>query len=386
MRDVTIGTVFALALIVLALAVMVVGGESGLWFEGVPYQVVFPDATGLLVGAPVRMAGVQIGTVSGIRLPTTPAEQGIAVELDVDPVYAERVRADSRAALRILQLLTNEKYVEVQPGSPAAEALAAGSTIPTLAEVGVVERGEAIAEDLGEVTVALKDILGTLQRGEGLIGQMLKDPEFGKAGLEALGGTLENLEQLTGDMAEGRGVLGRLLYDRALVARLDGLAATIEDLGSVSRALANREGAVGALLEEGGTAEQALADLREAAGSLKRVSAQLEGGTGLVGRLLNDPEYSAAMAEELRGTLADLGEVMRKLNDGEGTLGALINERVLYDGAEEVIAGVNDSKFARWMLRHYQKKGIKAQEDEASKQDAEAPEADPVDAPPPEDP
>jgi len=32
----------------------------------------------------------------------------------------------------------------------------------------------------------------------------------------------------------------------------------------------------------------------------------------------------------------------------------------LYDGAEDVMAGVNDSKFARWMLRHYQKKGIEA--------------------------
>ena len=29
---------------------------------------------------------------------------------------------------------------------------------------------------------------------------------------------------------------------------------------------------------------------------------------------------------------------------------------------EEVVAGVNDSKFARWLMRHYQKKGIKASE------------------------
>ena len=27
---------------------------------------------------------------------------------------------------------------------------------------------------------------------------------------------------------------------------------------------------------------------------------------------------------------------------------------------KDVITGVNDSKFARWMLRHYQKKGIEA--------------------------
>jgi hypothetical protein len=37
-----------------------------------------------------------------------------------------------------------------------------------------------------------------------------------------------------------------------------------------------------------------------------------------------------------------------------------VNDRTLYDSAEDVVAGVNDSKFALWMLRHYQKKGIEA--------------------------
>jgi hypothetical protein len=37
-----------------------------------------------------------------------------------------------------------------------------------------------------------------------------------------------------------------------------------------------------------------------------------------------------------------------------------VNDRTLYDSAEDVVTGVNDSKFARWMLRHYQKAGIEA--------------------------
>ena len=51
-QDVTVGAVFALALIILALAVMVVGGDSGLFFKQVRYSVVFDHASGLLVGAP----------------------------------------------------------------------------------------------------------------------------------------------------------------------------------------------------------------------------------------------------------------------------------------------------------------------------------------------
>jgi phospholipid/cholesterol/gamma-HCH transport system substrate-binding protein len=373
-RDLTVGGIFALALIVLALAVMAVGSESGLWFERAHYHVVFPDATGLLVGAPVRMAGVQVGTVTQVRLPTDPTEAGIEVQVGIIPDYAERVRADSRAALRILQFLTNEKYVEIVPGSPESPPLRAGARIPLLIEVGVVERGEAIADSLGEITAALKNILGPLERGEGLIGRMLKDPDFGAAGVEALSGTLVNLNRLTDDMAAGNGTLGRLLYDETLATKLDDLGAAIDDFSVIAHRLANREGAIGALLEEGGTAEQAVDDLSAAAATLKRLAQRLESEEGLLARLLNDPEYSAALAEDLGTTLHNAAEVADKISRGEGSLGALVNERALYDGAEDVVSGVNDSKFARWLIRHYRKKGIKAREAVAPETDRQAPE------------
>ena len=87
---------------------------------------------------------------------------------------------------------------------------------------------------------------------------------------------------------------------------------------------------------------------------------RLESTDGLVGKLLNDPAYSDAIASKLQETVTNLAEITRKINEGSGTLGALVNNRTLYDSAEDVFAGVNDSKFARWMLRHYQKKGIEA--------------------------
>jgi phospholipid/cholesterol/gamma-HCH transport system substrate-binding protein len=364
-RDLTVGAVFALALLIVALAVMAVGGDSGLWFKRYHYVVVFPDATGLLVGAPVRMAGVQVGTVTDVHLPTDVEHSGIEVELGVDPAYAERVRTDSRAALRILQFLTNEKYVELVPGSPSNPALEDGGVIPRLVEVGVVERGEAIADDLGEITVSLKSILGSLERGEGLLGQALKDPQFGKQGIEDLGATLNNLNRITADLAEGRGPLGRLLHDEQLAAKLDGLASTIDDFSTVVRAFANREGALGQLLEEDGPAEQALVDLAQAAASLKQLSAGLEDDEGLLGRLLTDSEYSAEIAADLQSVLGDIAEITDKINSGEGSLGALINDRSLYDGTQDIVVGVNDSKFARWLTRRYRKKGIRSREREA---------------------
>ena len=54
-------------------------------------------------------------------------------------------------------------------------------------------------------------------------------------------------------------------------------------------------------------------------------------------------------------------------------LGALLNDRSLYDGAETLIAGVNDAKFARWLVNRYRKKGVVAQEEEAAAADTPGP-------------
>ncbi len=381
-RDFAVGAMFALAMLVLALAVMAVGGETGWLFDRVGYFVTFPNTDGLLVGAPVRMAGVQIGTVSGIQLSPDPSDSGIRVDVAVDVAYAPRVREDSRATLRILQLLTNEKFVEILPGSTGS-VLAPGSRIERQEETGVLERSQVIAEDLGEITVALKSILGRLEQGDGLLGQMLSDPDFGRKGLDALGRTLENTERLTSDLLAGKGLVGRLLHDEQLAARLDRFSRSVEGLGALVERASAEGGTVDEFLAVDGAGRQALADLSAAAATLRRLLQQVEDDAGLVGRLIGDPQYSAALAEDAQATLANLAEITDKINRGDGTLGALVNERVLYDGAEEVVAGVNDSKFARWLLRHYQKKGVRKleQRQRGSERGEPAPEGPPP-APP----
>jgi phospholipid/cholesterol/gamma-HCH transport system substrate-binding protein len=361
-RDLTIGVVAALALAVLAFAILAVGGESRLFADRAAYQVIFPSTEGLAVGSPVMVAGVQVGTVTGIRLPTDPGATGIHVRVGVDRRFAGRVRTDSQAALRILQFLSQEKYIEITPGAPGSEPLPENSVIPLVAEPGVFEQGEDIAQNLNDITFSLKEILGPLQRGEGLLGELIHDPEFGREGLDRLRAAAENVEALTGQLREGKGFMGRLLYDREFAETVDDLAQGIENFNQTMSVLAEQKDTLRQLLGEGGDLTRAVADLREGAASLKRITTQLESRDGLVGRLLYDPAYSERLSLDLQTTLADLAQIVRKINEGEGTLGALVNDRALHDGMEQVVAGANDSKLTRWLLRRYQKKGIKAQE------------------------
>jgi ABC-type transporter Mla subunit MlaD len=226
------------------------------------------------------MAGVQVGTVSDIQLPTDPGAEGILVEVGVDVAFADRVRADSRAALRILQLLSGEKFVEIIPGSAAFPKLPEDSRIALSQDPELLEQAAVAAENLNDITVSLKNILDSLEQGEGLIGQMINDPEFGKAGLEAIRGTAENLEKLTHDMRQGRGFVGRVLYDREFATKVDDVGQALEDFSALLASLRNEEGAIGALLVEGGTGEQAIEDLRDAAGSHQRHRVLRDDGPG----------------------------------------------------------------------------------------------------------
>ena len=115
-----LGAFTALALLVLAIGIMAVGGERGFLSGRAGYRVTFPATQGLIVGSPVQMSGVQIGSVSAIHLPTDPRAPGIRVELTVDDAYEARIREGSTAALRFLAILSGEKFVEVTPGDPAA--------------------------------------------------------------------------------------------------------------------------------------------------------------------------------------------------------------------------------------------------------------------------
>lgn len=364
-RDLTVGVMFALGLAILAIGIMTVGGESRLFADKFYYRVNFPAVEGLGVGSPVKMAGVQVGTVSDIRLPKNPASPGIIVEIGVDKDYAARVREDSEAALRLLQLLTGEKYVEITPGSATMQQLPEGAELRLLKETELLEQASATAENLTQITVSLQKILDDVVRGEGLLGQLITDPGFGRGPYGDLEQSFTNIRKVTESLIEGKGTVGRLLYDEELAGSLDGLATAVESATATLAQLDLDKGAVGELLREDGRGKQIVEDLAVASTSLRRSAQALESGDGLLPRLIHDGELAASVAGDLESLLGDLASIVGKIDRGEGTIGALVNERELHDSFEDLATGANDSKFTRWLLRRYRKKGIEIEGDSA---------------------
>lgn len=383
-RELTVGITLTLALVVFASLVMLLGREKRIFHAQHDYETTVSNSLGLKDGSPVVMGGVQIGTVTSVALPKNLRGAGIEVKLSVDRIYGDRVRVGSIASVGFITLLSGEKFINISPGDPDKPTLPDGAMIPPDTSSTLLETGQSVAENLAKVTSDMRELLEGVNQGEGLIGRLLKEQEpfFGQRFLDGAETAIERTNQLIEKIDRGEGTLGRLLSDREYADEtLGSLRSAAVRMDRVLEMIETKKGAVGELVQEDGQGKQAIMDLRSAAGSLKTASARLESSTGLVGRLLNDQEYSEKMARDLETISASLASIMEKIDKGQGTVGGLINDPTVLQGIQDIIGGIRKSKTAKFLLRHYGKKGAKASAKEEGA--SPVPPSAPEDLPPP---
>ena len=117
--------------------------------EGYEVRVLFNIVSGVQKNAPVRLAGVEIGQVSGIALSY---ENGTKVAVTLWLEERAKIRKDSRAYITALGLM-GEKYIELSPGSDDSPYLKPGETIngeDPLEFDALARKGENIADALQE--------------------------------------------------------------------------------------------------------------------------------------------------------------------------------------------------------------------------------------------
>lgn len=370
-RDVSVGIVVAVAASIFAFGIFSIGSEQRLWTRKATYRLLLPSSEGLQIGAPVRLAGVQVGTVTRILLPTDPNRVDIEVEFAIDRAVASRVRADSEASLKILSLLGGDRFVELTPGSAGEPELPPGSVVPVPAEMGLEQLqalGATIADDLRGITGSLRVILEQLQNRDTVLGQALFDPEFGREALGSLGESMVASRDILRSLEAGEGLAGRLIKDKAFadetVAGVEGSLARIE---SILARLEDEEGALARALDPNGPLNTILENLQSSSESLLVVTEGLRDGRGVAGKLMADDEYAEEFLEDLRAAAHGLREIVDKLNSSEGTAGALLNDPGIYRDLHDVLRGVKKSKVISWLIRRYREKGEKARIKEEEK-------------------
>ena len=254
-REVVVGFFVLVGLLSAMVLIFAIGSEQHVFERRFRIVAVFGNVSGLRAGAPVFVAGVDVGSVAHISFVRGPAAaQGepsvgrVQVLLAIEKRYSDQIRSDSVATIGSVGLL-GDKSVDVSVGSPSLPEVEPGGSISTqdpLTLSDVLDRIEPIRAkfdkiltDLSEVTgkvtgenaplpraiSSASDILDKIDRGQGTLGKLVNDPRIG----ERLDTTLGNANELV--------VSARAAFEQIRVAT-DELPATMAAARRVSEDVA----------------------------------------------------------------------------------------------------------------------------------------------------
>ena len=117
--ELKIGVLTILAIVIVAITIFMLTGDKGFFWQRYPLKTRFANVAGLKPGSPVRVAGKEVGTVTGIDF----AGEQVDVTFEVNKEIRDRITDLSVATLGSVSLL-GEGAVDVTPstaGTPVPE-------------------------------------------------------------------------------------------------------------------------------------------------------------------------------------------------------------------------------------------------------------------------
>jgi ABC-type transporter Mla subunit MlaD len=123
--------------------------SSGLLHPKYRLRVYVSQAAGLASGAPVRVDGLDVGTVESINFADTSSqpERKFELVLKIEKRYENEIRSDSTITL-ITQGLFGERYVSIDRGF-------SGNSIPPGGEIRAMQTQEASLKDIRNLLTSI---------------------------------------------------------------------------------------------------------------------------------------------------------------------------------------------------------------------------------------
>jgi phospholipid/cholesterol/gamma-HCH transport system substrate-binding protein len=305
--ELKIGVLTIVAIVIAAVLIFTLTGTRGFSWQRYPLKARFPDIAGLAKGSPVRVAGVEVGSVNGVAFAGTQVD----VSFDIRSDMRSRITDQSVAKLGSVSLL-GESAVDITPAT-------SGSPIP---DNGYVPTGKTAAS-LGDITAQagegitqLTGLISDVRQGKGTVGKLMTDDQL----YAQLNDFVASANSLTRELQQGRGTLGKLLKDPQTANSLQASMKNIEDL---TRRIGAGEGSLGKLLKDEAFANS----LNAATTNVRDLVDRLNRGEGTAGKLFTDP----SLFNSLNQVSNRFDALVAKLNEGEGTMGRLLKDQQLYE-------------------------------------------------------
>jgi phospholipid/cholesterol/gamma-HCH transport system substrate-binding protein len=308
--ELRVGLVVIASLVILAVTILYIGSTGGSpWAPTYHVKALMSDVNGLKEGAPVRVGGVEVGTVTNVDF-AKDASGMVEVDMRLDRRVKPRITTQSTVTLGALGLL-GEKAVDITPSSKGVP-IEDGGLLAGVAE----DPFKGLLSDASDSTTHLKKILSRMDAGEGTIGKALRDEELYARMVDVS----VRLQQVMNKLESPSGPLGRLVNDQEMSRRL---ASSVRGIDSIVSRIDEGKGNLGILSKD----EELAAGLKGLTRSLNDIASQLQRGEGSAGRLLNDD----ALYHRIDGLSSRLDTLVTKVEKGEGTAGRIVQDPALYE-------------------------------------------------------
>lgn len=304
--ELKIGLVSVFALVIATAFIFLLTGSNGFFWQRYSIKTVFPDVAGLKEGAPVRVAGVEVGTVDAVEF----VGDRVEVQMQVLKENRPRITTTSVATLGSVSLL-GEAAVDITAssgGSPIPD----WGYVPSKRSTGLTSVTDTATASLEEATALIQD----LRTGKGTLGRLFTDEQL----YRELTTLVSSAETVANNMNQGRGTIGRLMNDPAAARSLEG---SLDNLQALTARIRAGEGSLGKLLNDDSLATS----LKNATGNLDSFTGRINRGEGTLGKLATDQE----LYNRLSSVSERLDKVVAALQQGEGTAGQLLRDKELYE-------------------------------------------------------
>ncbi len=322
--ELRVGLTVLFAAVTLTVLIFLMSGTTGMFTHKIKLKSYFDNASGLRLGAPVRLEGVDIGNVEAIQIvknkPLTPVE----VTMKVSSMYEYALRKDSVSTLNTAGVL-GETYVDIDSAQAKGEAARSGDTLPTLDRPDfqdVVRSSQSALQNMQVLLQRLDRILTTVESGQGSVGKLINDPTL----YNRLNATVAEMQGIVNRVGQGQGSLGKLFNDDTLYEKAN---ATVDKLAAIADELNQGKGTAGKLLKDPALYDNANKTIAEA----RQLMEQVNAGKGALGKLARDEEF----AKKLDNTVTKLSIISDRLEAGEGSAGKLFKDPSLYDNADKML-------------------------------------------------
>lgn len=305
--ELKIGVISVVALAITAVTIFTLTGSKGFFWQRYKLKTRFDNVAGLSTGAPVRVAGYEVGSVTAIEF----AGEKVDVIFEVNKDQQARITDRSVAKLGSVSLL-GQAAVDISAATDGTPVPEWGYVRPARSGAQLSDVAEQASEGIGEITKLVQDV----RAGKGTLGKLMTEEQL----YTELRGFVTTAGDVVRGVQQGKGSIGKLLQDRQAAEALE---ASLRNLETMTGRINAGEGSLGRLLKDDAFARS----LNDTTSNLKDLTGRLNRGDGTMGKLMTDP----SVYNRLNGVTTQFDQLMTRLNEGQGTAGQLLKDKQLYE-------------------------------------------------------